>query len=290
MATRAFTDQPTRAAGGESVPYGVFVARCTGTSLLLLALLILGFVGYLFGASRIQEASAQSRLYTTLAYKLGQDLGPLGPTKLGNPVALLDIPSIGVHNLVVVEGTTAQQLTSGPGHLRNTPLPGQEGLSVIFGRRATFGAPFANLGDLRPGDLIYTITQQGKSTYKVVAIGDSQHPVKDTNLNRLALLTASSPDVPAYYLEIDADLTSRVNNGYVNLPAIGPSEQAMAGDSNSLVLTMVWGLALVLVGIGGAVAAARWSAWPVYLVLAPAVLAVVWNLYENLAALLPNLY
>jgi hypothetical protein len=28
----------------------------------------------------------------------------------------------------------------------------------------------------------------------------------------------------------------------------------------------------------------------VYLVLAPAVLAVVWNLYENLAALLPNLY
>jgi hypothetical protein len=25
-------------------------------------------------------------------------------------------------------------------------------------------------------------------------------------------------------------------------------------------------------------------------VLAPAVLAVVWNLYENLAALLPNLY
>ncbi len=286
----AVTDQPTRAASGDNVPYGVFVARCIGTSLLLLALLILGFIGYLFGASRIQEASAQSRLYTTFAYELGQDLGPLGPTKLGSPVAILDIPSIGVRNLVVVEGTTAEQLTAGPGHLRNTPLPGQEGLSVIFGRRATFGAPFARLADLRPGDLIHAITQQGKSTYKVVAIGDSQHPVKDTDLNRLALLTASSPDIPAYYLEIDADLTSKVNNGYVRLPAIGPAEQAMAGDSNALVLTMVWGLALVLVGIGGAVAAARWSGWPVYVVLAPAVLAVIWNLYENLAALLPNLY
>jgi sortase A len=286
----AVTEQPAAKASGASVPYGVFVARCVGTSLLLLALLILGFVGYLFGASRIQEASAQSRLYTTLAYQLGQDLAPLGPAKLGAPDAILDIPSIGVHNLVVVEGTTSEQLADGPGHLRNTPLPGQEGLSVIFGRRATFGAPFARLGDLRSGDRIYTITQQGKSTYKVVAIGDSQHPVQDTNLNRLALLTASSADVPAYYLEIDADLTSRVNNGYVNLPPIGPSEQAMAGDPNALVLTMVWGLALVLVGVGGAVGAARWNAWPVYLVLAPAVLAVVWNLYENLAAVLPNLY
>jgi sortase A len=55
-------------------------------------------------------------------------------------------------------------------------------------------------------------------------------------------------------------------------------------------MTMIWGLALALTAIGGAVAAARWSPWPVYLVIVPAVLAIVWNLYENLAALLPNLY
>ncbi len=53
---------------------------------------------------------------------------------------------------------------------------------------------------------------------------------------------------------------------------------------------MVWGLALVIVSAGAAVAAARWSPWPVYLIVAPAVLAIVWNLYENFAALLPNLY
>lgn len=279
---------------GPQAPSGtagaVSVARCVAVSVLLLALLTMGFVGYVLGVSRIQEASAQHRLYETLAGELGQDIGPLGPTKPGAPVAVLDIPSIGISDLVVVEGTSPEDMMSGPGHLRNTPLPGQLGLSVIFGRRVTFGAPFGRLGVLRPGDKITTITQQGKSVYKVVAVGDSQHPVKDTTLNRLALLTTTSASVPTYYLEVDADLVSTVHNGPVEMPVIGPSEQALAGDSGALVLTMVWGLALVIVSVGAAVAAARWSPWPVYLIAAPAVLAIVWVLYENFAALLPNLY
>lgn len=283
--------QPVGAAGdGVSLPRGSLVARCVGASLLLLGLLTGGFLAYVFGVSRVQEAAAQSRLYSTFAGKLGQDLGPLGPTGLGQPVAILDIPSIGLRNVIVVEGTTSAQLDLGPGHLRNTPLPGQLGLSVIYGRRATFGAPFARLGELRPGEEITTYTQQCKSVYNVVAVGDSQHPVTDTNLNRLALLTSSSAGIPAYYLEIDADLITPARNGPVQMPAIGPAEQAMAGDSGALVLTMLWGLALVLTGLAGAVAAARWSGWPVYLVIVPAVLAILWNLYENLAGLLPNLY
>jgi sortase A len=114
--------------------------------------------------------------------------------------------------------------------------------------------------------------------------------VKDPTLNRLVLLTASSADVPAYYLEVDAHLVSTAHNGYVLLPVIGPSEKAMAVDSGALVLSMIWAFALALTGIAGAVAAARWSAWPVYLVITPAVLAILWNLYQSLAALLPNLY
>jgi sortase A len=269
---------------------GALAARCAGTSLLLLAVFIGGFLGYLFGASRVQEAAAQSRLYSTFATELGQDLGPLGPTGPGRPVAILDIPSIGLRNVIIVEGTAAAQLDVGPGHLRNTPLPGQLGMSVVYGRRATFGAPFARLGELRPGAEIMTYTQQGRAVYKVATIGDSQHPVTDTNLNRLVLLTSSSAAIPAYYLEIDADLTTSARGGPVQMPAIGPAEQAMAGDSGALVLTMLWGLALVLTSIGGALAAAPWSGWPVYLVIAPAVLAILWNLYENLAGLLPNLY
>jgi sortase A len=268
----------------------VSAGRCVAVSVLLLAALIVGFLAYLFTASGIQEQGAQSRLYSTLATELGQDIGPLGPTRPGAPVAVLDIPSIGVRGLVVVEGTTPENLTAGPGHLRNTPLPGQLGLSVIYGRRATFGAPFAGLDRLRLGDKITTYTQQGKAVYKVVAIGDSQQPVKDTTLNRLALLTASSPDVPAFYLEVDADLVTAAHNGPVQMPVLGPSERALAGDTGALVLTMIWGLALAVVAVSGAYAAARWSPWPVYLIMAPALLAIVWNLYENVAALLPNIY
>ena len=119
-------------------------------SVLLLALLIVGFVGYLLGVSRIQEAGAQRRLYATLAGELGQDIGPLGPTTAGAPVAVLGIPGIGITDMVVVEGTSPEELMAGPGHLRNTPLPGQLGLSVIFGRRVTFGAPFARLASSAP--------------------------------------------------------------------------------------------------------------------------------------------
>jgi len=280
------TGQETRGRVGGAVS----PVRCAAVSLLLLAALAVGFVGYLVLASGIQETAAQSRLFSTLRTELGQDIGPLGPTSPGNPVAVLDIPGIGIHDMVVVEGTSPEDLTLGPGHLRDTPLPGQLGLSVIYGRRVTFGAPFARLGEIRLGDTITAFTQQGKAVYKVVAVGDSQHPVKDTTLNRLALLTASSPSVPSYYLEVDADLVSAVHNGPVQLPAIGPSEVALAGDSGALVLTMIWGLGLALAAVGGAYAAARWSPWPVYLVLTPVVLAIVWNLYENAAALLPNIY
>ncbi len=264
--------------------------------MLVLAVLLLGFVGYLFGLSGIQESGSQARLFTTFRYELSQDLGPLGPygplgrTALGAPVAVLDIPSIGIHDLVVVQGTAPEQLTLGPGHLRDTPLPGQAGLSVVYGRRATFGAPFGRLDQLRPKDEIVAVTQQGTFVYKVAAIGGSQHPVHDSSLNRLVLLTASSPLVPSYYPEVDADLVSAPQNGPAVLPAIAPDEQAMAGDDSALAVTMVWGLALVIVSVGGAIAAVRWSVWPVYFVLVPAVLAVVWNLYENFAAVLPNLF
>ena len=202
----------------------VSVARSVAVSVLFLAALTVGFVGYLLGVSGIQESGSQHRLYATLAGEFGQELGPLGPTTIGAPVAVLTIPGVGIHDVVVVEGTTPHALELGPGHLRSTPLPGQEGMSVIYGRRTTFGAPFGNLDRLRPGDKITAITQQGTSVYKVVAVGDSQHPVKDPTLNRLVLLTASSPDVPAYYLEVDAHLVSPAQNGFVQLPAIGPSE------------------------------------------------------------------
>ena len=55
-------------------------------------------------------------------------------------------------------------------------------------------------------------------------------------------------------------------------------------------LTLIWGLALVIISVTGTIAAARWSPWLAYLAAAPPALAVLWNLYQSLAALLPNVY
>ena len=269
------------------------VLQGAGVALLLLAVVVLGFIGYLYFLSGVQQARSQSVLYQKLQIQLGQVGGvvaPLGPTASGDPIAILNIPSIGIHDMVVVEGTSSENLMLGPGHLRTTPYPGQAGVSEIFGRRATFGGPFARLEELRPGALIETITGQGKATYTVAAVANSKVSILDQYPNRLLLYTASSPVVPSYYVEIDAHLTTAAKASPGVVHEINGPDLVLAGDGGALVLTWTWALALILVSAVGTIAVARWSPWAAYLVLVPVALAVLWNLYQSLAALLPNLY
>jgi len=251
---------------------------------------LFGFLAYLFGISGIQEARAQSNAYATLRAQLGQQVAPLAATTPGNPVAILNIPAIGIKNMIVVEGTSPGNLELGPGHVRNTPLPGENGVAEIFGRRATFGAPFGRLGELHRGNKVTVITGQGTSSYTIIAKGDSSHLVKDPAPNRLLLLTACSATVPATYCYFDAELTSTPQPDPGGRPLITAAETPLSGDTSVLVLTMMWGIALVLVSVAGTVAAARWSPRLAYIATAPIALAVLWNLYQSLAALLPNVY
>jgi LPXTG-site transpeptidase (sortase) family protein len=275
------------------------VLRAVGVGLLLLALFALGFAAYLYGLSGVQEARSQTILYTKLQAELGGVQGavpPLGPTTngaptaTGAPIAVLNIPSIGMRDMVVVQGTTPEALTAGPGHRPDTSFPGQPGVSVIYGRRATFGAPFGRIAQLKPGDTITAITGQGTSTYTVAAVAVSTKIIEDPAPNRLLLLTASSPTIPSYFVEVDADLTSSAQPSPGVANTVYASELPMAGDNSALALTTAWALALVLIAAGGTIAAIRWTPWAAYLAAAPLALAVLWNLYQSLAALLPNLY
>jgi len=67
-------------------------------------------------------------------------------------------------------------------------------------------------------------------------------------------------------------------------------ELVLAGDTGALVLTTLWAVALVIVAAAGTFAAGRWSPWAAYLAAGPVALAVLWNLYQSLSALLPNVY
>ncbi len=264
--------------------------RMVGISLLLLSVFLLGFAGYLFGLSATIEARSQTTMYQSLRYDLGQATAPTGPVNPGTPVAILQFPNIGIKTMVVVEGTAPENLMLGPGLVRSSPMPGQAGVSEIYGRLATFGAPFSLMSQLKVGDEIIAITAQGKAIYKVAAFGDSSHLVVDPAPNRLLLLTAGSPYVPTYYDYVDADLTSTVQPQPGGLPAIFTDETALAGDNNALVIALLWAIALAGVSALATFAASRWAPWPAYLAAAPVVLVVIWNLYHALASLLPNVY
>jgi sortase A len=84
----------------------------------------------------------------------------------GDALGKLLIPSIGVSEYVV-EGTDADNLRKGPGHYPATPLPGQRGTVAVAGHRTTYGAPFRNLNDLKPGERIVFELPYGTFVYRV---------------------------------------------------------------------------------------------------------------------------
>ena len=96
----------------------------------VLAVLAVWFLLYGLVLSGMEQHVSQFRLYDEFRVQLASETAPLAePVQVGSPVAMIDAPSIGIHNLIVVEGTTSRLLMSGPGHLSDTPLPGQAGTS-----------------------------------------------------------------------------------------------------------------------------------------------------------------
>ncbi|MDQ4072494.1 MAG: class E sortase, partial [Actinomycetota bacterium] len=96
------------------------------------------------------------------AVSLNRELQP------GEPVGRLRVKKIDL-STVVVQSTTEPSLTKGPGHYRETPLPGQEGNWTvgIAGHRTTYDAPFRNIDKLERGDEIVFTLPYGRFTYEV---------------------------------------------------------------------------------------------------------------------------
>ena len=87
----------------------------------------------------------------------------------GSAFAVIRIPSIErlEEGWAVVEGVELRNLKNGAGHMPHTPLPGLPGNSVISGHRTTYGAPFHEVGELIPSDVIEVDTAIGTHTYEV---------------------------------------------------------------------------------------------------------------------------
>jgi len=217
------------------------------------------------------------------------------PIPAGGAVAVLNIPSIGVRE-VVFEGTDSGVLMKGPGHRRDTVFPGQEGASVLMGRRAAFGGPFARLTDLRGGDKITVITGQGENTYEVIGVrrsGEAQPPPLTAGAGRLILVTADGQAyAPTDVLRVDAKLTSPAQE--TPRLAIGPGilprpDGVLAIDLMALVPLVLWGQLLVAAALSMTWVRHRLGPAHAWLIGLPVLSLLGVLVAGQIAQLLPNL-
>jgi sortase A len=200
-----------------------------GRTLIVTGLLMLGFVGYQLWGTGIETARAQRDLAsrfdevladrgpipttaettapptttadtsegtvtTTEPEAGGEPADEIEPISLGDPVARLEMPSIGTDHIVVA-GVGVPELQLGPGHFPDTPLPGQLGNAAIAGHRTTYGQPFHDVDRLAAGDDIVVTTSAGTFVYEVtdtLIVDPSAYHVVSTTDPTKAMLTLTS--------------------------------------------------------------------------------------------------
>ncbi len=266
----------------------------------IVSLFALGVVVQALVVSPLKYERDQDVAYRDFRYDLADGSAPVGQVTAadallsdGTPVAVLRVPRLGIDD-VVLSGTTSPVLLSGPGHRRDTVLPGQAGASVVMGRHAVAGGVFAGLAELEVGDEITTITGQGEATYRVAGLRRSGDPLPAANgAGRLTLVSATgTPFVPEDVLRVDATLVSEPfasPRPVLSAVLLDPAERAFAADDGA----WPW-LLLSVLALGGAVVllsflSGWWGRWHAWVSVGPVVVLCAVVATQHLVALLPNL-
>ena len=267
-------------------------------ALVLVAVLAGWLLLQLVGFSGLAQARAQQVLHAQLREELAAQVAPAGDViEPGSPVALLSVPTLGLRE-VVVEGTAPGDTMAGPGHRRDTVLPGQAGISILYGRSTAYGAPFRDITLLREGDGIQVTMAQGEFTYRVDGVrrdGDPSPAALPAGGGRLTLVTAEGDGplaaiMPSRTVYVDATLVGDAAVGAGHVAVIPGAEKALAGDTGVVPL-----LSLCLAGLLAA-AAATTSALlrgiprgAVWVMSVPVLVAFAWASADQALQLLPNL-
>jgi sortase A len=269
-------------------------SRVLGVVIFGLGVLILLLLGYIYlftplSAGRSQHALLQEITADQLkSYSLAQGKTP----PEGSPVAVLEIPALRLVD-AVVQGTDAEDLRSGPGHMPTTALPGEPGNAVIAGRRATFGAPFGAIGSLKRGQLITVIDGLGVYHYTVqrvvYAAGGRHDVVTETKSNQLTLVTAASGFFPHGRLAVVAALVGKPLADTVQPHFhVTSAELGLAGDPASGLLAIFWCLVFFALLSIAAWLLRHWDQPVVVYVLAvPVLLLVALFACESIIGFLP---
>ena len=186
--------------GGYWVDTSARVHRDGVRAILPLLFLIAGaglllYVGVEYGTMLSEQHRLEQRFaMQNLPPALRQASAP--STDPDDVLTRVTAPAIGL-DAIVVEGTTRDDLLVGPGHMKDTALPGENGNVVITGHRDTF---FRHIYELNKGDEIL-VERNGQTfhyevTGKKIVQPTDLSVAKPTSDARLTLITC----YPTYYI------------------------------------------------------------------------------------------
>jgi len=271
-------------------------------SAVLAFTLVVSFLLNILVLSSLFHSAAQSNLRSAFVEEVSLGTAPTGENDFagnllssGAPVALLQIPKLGIDE-VIVEGTDSYTLRSGVGHRRDSVLPGQEGMTVLMGRKWAYGGPFNKLDQLKIGDTFTTFTGQGKSLYKVTGLrkaGDKGFGTLEAGTNHLLLIGATGSTYrPDGVLRVDAELQGKAFPSGLRITkwASTPSQERELGiDTGSVALLVLAFQFLIVVGFCGIWAASKFGNIKTWLVFTPLITLGLILTMDQVTRLLPNL-
>ena len=231
---------------------------------------------------------------------------PVPPRPLGSPLFTIKIPKIAVET-VVVEGVGREELKKGPGHfptcgevprgadtdcVQRSVYPGEHGNVAISGHRTTYGAPFFNLQQLGPGDVVDIISGQARYRYRVrqqqIVDPNDFQVVEDHGRDELTL-TACHPRFSASQrIIISAD--------YVGASLVSANQPGGAGSSTiprrqiapNIIALAAISVASALVSVA---LSKRYKVWSLYATLAIIGATGLWvGVFPRVLALMPPNY
>lgn len=271
----------------RSLPLGY--AALAAWTVTVVGLVLLAFVGFLVFGSSIQASRAQDVAYTKIRHQLAAGVAPVsGVIPAGTVIGVLEIPRLDLTQ-ALLQGSTSEQTADGPGLKSDTAFPGATGNSLVVGRRATFGAPFRHLDRLRVGDTIAVSTGLGKATFTVDTVRHSDDPTSTipAAASRLTLVTSDPALAPTRQVVVSAALTG-TPYPTATTPVTRDAEAPGQRSWDRAIFVLLWTQLLLVVVWATTRLALRFGHRAVWIGAVPVVLAVLWNLFDGVAVLLPN--
>ncbi|WP_340055054.1 class E sortase [Corynebacterium parakroppenstedtii] len=174
------TDNATASSGG-SVSAGTGrrqtstaskILGVSGELILTIGIVIMLFVIYEAYWTNIQSDHEQSQAKSQLDDKWANARNTLNADE-GEAMGKLRIPTFGSDwNYAIIQGTSASDLSRGPGHYTRTQNPGDKGNFALAGHRVGRGTPFNDLGYLKTCDSIVVETRESWYVYRALPIDE----------------------------------------------------------------------------------------------------------------------